>query len=349
MFTTVQDFTLNQLPAKKKTSQGGWISFNAVCCHHNGHSQDTRGRGGVKTNPNGGISYHCFNCQFKTGYTPGYPLSFKYRKFLKWLGADDNDIQRLVIDALRVRELIQPDQIPESEEQIEFEARALPAEAQSFMAMAEFYHLADKNFPKEFVSAVDYVYQRRIDMQRYEFYWTPEVENKLSHRVIIPFRYQNKIVGYTARTFVDGISPKYHSDHPSQFVFNLDQQHRDNKFVIVVEGAFDAMAVDGVAVLSNNITLQQAELIESLGQQVIVVPDFDNHENSQGRRVWPGKQLIDCALDYGWSVSFPVWSEKVKDVAESVSLYGKLFTLKSIIDSAQSTALKIKLLAGKIN
>ena len=347
MFNVVQDFTLNQLPAKRKTSQSGWISFNSVCCHHNGHSADTRGRGGIKTNANGGISYHCFNCQWKSSYTPGYPLSFKYRRFLKWLGVDDNDIQRLVIDALRVRDIIQPEQIEEPEERIEFEPRTLPSEAQSFMAIAEFYHLADRDFPKDFINAVNYVYQRNIDMQRYEFYWTPQVEHKLSHRVILPFFYQNKIVGYTARTFVDGIIPKYHSDHPSQFVFNLDQQHKENKFVIVVEGAFDAMAIDGVAVLSSNITLQQAELIEALGKKVIVVPDFDQHVNKQERKVWPGQQLIDCALEYGWSVSFPVWSEQVKDVSDSVVKYGKLFTLKSILAATETNPLKIKLRKNK--
>lgn len=344
MFNTVQDFTLSHLPAKRKTSQSGWISFNAVCCHHNGHSQDTRGRGGVKTNSDGGVSYHCFNCQFKTGYTPGRPLSFKYRKFLKWLGSDDNDIQRLVVEALRIKELVQPDLIQDVEEPIEFEPRSLPKEAQSFMAIAEFYHLADRDFPKEFMNAVDYVYKRKIDMQRYEMYWSPEVENKLSHRVIVPFTYKNNVVGYTARTYVDGIVPKYHSDHPSQFVFNLDKQKPENKFVVVCEGVFDAMAIDGIAVLGNDISEQQAELIEALGKTVIVVPDFDKHVNKQDRVVWPGKNLIYRAIEYGWSVSFPIWSEQVKDISDSVVKYSKLFTMKSILAAKESNPIKIKLL-----
>jgi hypothetical protein len=348
MFNSVQDYTLSILPPKHKRSQSGWVSFNAVCCKYNGESIDTRDRGGLIANPDGGISYHCFNCQFKTSFTPGRPLSFKYRKFLGWLGADKNEIQRLVFEALRIKSLINPEDIKEIEEPIDFTERTLPIEAQSFMAIAEFYHLADKNFPKEFVSAVNYVYQRKIDMQRYEFYWTPEVENKLSHRVIIPFYYKRKIVGYTARTFVDGIQPKYYSNYSGQFVFNLDEQVWDNKFVIVSEGVFDAMAIDGVAVLTNDITEQQAELIEALGRQVIVVPDFDNHENSQGKTVWPGKNLITRALDYGWSVSFPIWASQVKDISEAVVKYGKLFTIKSILEAAESSSLKIKLLAGKV-
>lgn len=347
MFNTIQDFTINLLSGHRKSSQSGWISFDAVCCHHNGHNKDSRGRGGIISNPNGGISYHCFNCQWKTSYIPGRPLSFKFRKLLRWLGADDNEIQRLVIEALRIRDLIDPATVEEPEERIEFEPRKLPKEALSFMAIAEFYTLAEKNFPKEFVNAVAYIYRRKIDMSKYELFWSPEVEHKLSHRVIIPFYYKEKIVGYTARAFEDGITPKYHSDHPSQFVFNLDQQRKTNKFVIVCEGAFDAMSIDGVAVLSADISEQQAELIEELGKRVIVVPDFDVHINKQGKKVWPGRQLIKRAIEYGWTVSFPVWSEQVKDISEAVVKYGKLFALKDILANTESNSVKIQLLTKK--
>jgi hypothetical protein len=350
MFDLIKDFTLNLLPAKKRTSQSGWTSFNAVCCHHNGHNSDSKGRGGIKTNINGGISYHCFNCKFKCSYVPGRALGFKYRRFLNWLGADANEINRLVVEALRLKDLVQPESIEQLDEPITFESRSLPAEAQSFLAIAEFQQLSDDHyqFPKEFVTAVDYVYKRKINMQKYEFYWTPEVEHKLSHRVIVPFFYQRKIVGYTARAFNDDIKPKYYSDHPSHFVFNLDNQAKENKFVLVVEGAFDAMAVDGVAVLSGDIAEQQADLIEDLGKEVIVVPDFDVHVNKQGKKVWPGRQLIDRAIEYGWSVSFPVWAEQVKDVSEAVGKYGKLFTLVSILDAVESNSIKIKILSNKL-
>ena len=38
------------LPAKHKRTASGWVSFNAVCCTHNGENQDKRQRGGVKQN-----------------------------------------------------------------------------------------------------------------------------------------------------------------------------------------------------------------------------------------------------------------------------------------------------------
>ena len=334
---------------KTKKSQSGWLSGNAVCCIHNGDNQDTRGRGGLIVNEDGGVSWHCFNCGFKTGYQPGRPLSFKYRKFLSWLGADANEVQRLVVEALRIKDLVDPRDVkPVVEEEITFVARKLPGEALSFMALAEFYELADKNFPKPFVEAVSYVSDRKIDLRKYEFYWTPEVEYKLSHRVIVPFKYKGEIVGYTARAFSDGIKPKYHSDHPAHFVFNLDEQKADSKFVIVCEGPFDAMSVDGVSTQTNDISEQQAELIESLGREVIVVPDFDKHVNKQNKEVWPGQQTINRAIEYGWSVSFPVWKDTAKDINHAVQLYGKLFVMKSILDAKESNPLKIKLLANKI-
>ena len=349
MFNAVQDYTLSILPSKRRRSQAGWLSFNAVCCHHNGDSTDTRGRGGCITNPDGGVSYHCFNCQFKTSYQPGRPLSFKFRKLLNWLGADPTEVKRLVIEAIRVKELIRPEDIRAPEEEIVFEARALPQEAQSFLALAEFYKLAEyQSTPKLFTDAVHYALDRKIDTIKYDLYWTPEVEHKLNHRVIVPFVYKGRTVGYTARATVDGIKPKYHSNHPANFVFNMDNQLPTSKFVLVVEGPFDAMSVDGVSVQTNEISEQQAEIIEGLGREVIYVPDFDQHLNKQGRPVWPGLAAVEQAIEYGWSVSFPVWRETCKDVNAAVIKYGKLFVMKAILEGKESNSLKIKLIAGKI-
>ena len=349
MFNAVQDYTLSILPSKRRRSQAGWLSFNAVCCHHNGDSADTRGRGGCITNPDGGVSYHCFNCQFKTSYQPGRPLSFKFRKLLNWLGADPTEVKRLVIEAIRVKELIRPEDIRAPEEEIVFEARSLPQEAQSFLALAEFYKLAEyQSTPKLFTDAVHYALDRKIDTIKYDLYWTPEVENKLNHRVIVPFVYKGETVGYTARATVDGIKPKYHSNHPANFVFNMDRQLPTSKFVLVVEGPFDAMSIDGVSVQTNEISEQQAEIIEGLGREVIYVPDFDQHLNKQGRAVWPGLAAVEQAIEYGWSVSFPVWRETCKDVNAAVIKYGKLFVMKAILEGKESNSLKIKLIAGKI-
>ena len=336
MLTTIQDAVTQLLPAKRKAGTSGWVSFNAPCCVYQGESADTRNRGGVKTNTDGSVSYHCFNCHFKASYQPGRHLTFKFRKLLGWLGADEGTVKRLVIDAIRIRELVAPETIVEvvEQEEIKFKARPLPEEAQTFHTLSNFYTLNDdRDVPTEFHNSVLYVASRSIDLSKYDFYWTPETQYNLNKRVIIPFTWRNEIIGYTARAFREDVKPKYHNSHEPNYVFNVDRQLKDAKFVIVVEGPFDAMAVDGVAILGNECHEIQADIIDSLGREVIVVPDADK----------AGARLVDRALEYGWSVSFPIWQATHKDVGSAVEAFGKLFVLKSILEAKETSKLKIEL------
>ena len=342
MFNSIQDAVKLLLPAKRKTnSTSGWISFNAPCCHHNGESADTRGRGGLVSNPDGGVSYHCFNCNFKASYVPGRHLNYKFRKLLTWLGADENTIKRLVIDAIRIKELVEPEAVETTKEEIVFKPRPLPEQAQTLQALHTFYELSNNNthVPREFHDTVIYSASRNIDLVRYDCYWTPEQAYNLHKRLIIPFTWQNEIIGYTARAIYDDVSPKYYSQYDTDYVYNVDRQRPTGRFVIVVEGPLDAMVIDGVAILGNECSEAQADIIDSLAREVIVVPDRDR----------AGVKLIDSALEYGWHVSFPIWQETCKDVSEAVKRYGKLFVLKSIIDARETSKLKIELKKKRLN
>ena len=340
MLNIISDFIKSILPAKKKTSPGNWTSFNAPCCHHNGETADTRGRGGLAANADGSVSFHCFNCNFKASYQPGRHLTFKFRKLLRWLGADENDVKRLVIEAIRVRELVNPEEVKQEEERIEFKVRDLPSDALSFQQLLSFHILDDmQHVPELLNSAVDYVRSRRIDLIKYDFYWTDSTDHKLNQRVIIPMIWQGKTIGYTSRTFVDEVKPKYYSHYEPNFVFNINNQLRDSKFVIVCEGPFDAMSVDGVAILSNECSETQADIIEGLGKEVIVVADRDR----------AGAKLLQHAMDYGWSASFPVWQETSKDINEAVVKYGRLFVLKAILDAKETSKLKIELMRKRLH
>ena len=344
MINQIADATINlwKLGRKTKTnSSSGWISGNAVCCPHNGESSDTRGRGGFIVNKDSAVSYSCFNCNFRASYTPGRHLTYKFRKLLSWLGADENTVKRLVIDAIRIRELVAPEQIIETEdaEPINFKARLLPEHAQEFIGWESWYTLKDSDVPREFHDAVLYTAARRIDLSRYDFYWTPETQYNLHRRVIIPFTWRNEIIGYTARALYDDVKPKYHNNHEPNYVFNVDRQLQDSKFVIVCEGPFDAMSVDGVAILGNECSEQQADIIDSLGRDVIVVPDADR----------AGAKLVDAALEYGWYVSYPIWHTECKDIGSAVEKYGKLFTIKSILAGKETGRLKIELMKRKIH
>jgi hypothetical protein len=353
MLTTIQDAVNSHLPPKRKTSPGGWTSFNAPCCIHNGESADNRSRGGIVSNPDGSVSYHCFNCNFKASYQPGRHLTYKFRKLLSWLGASDNEVKKLVIDAIRIKDLIKPEDTKQEErEEVSFKVRPLPENAKTFIEWDTWFTLqaentAVRNVPWDFGRAIEYSVERRIDWQKYGLRWTDETDHNYHKRVIIPCYWKNQLIGSTARTFDDNVKPKYYSDYEPNFVFNTDMQTADKAFVIVVEGPIDAMVVDGVAILGSECSEVQADIIESLGKEVIVVPDFDI-KLVKGKKVWSGVSLINHAIEYGWDVSFPIWHDTCKDVAEAVEKYGQLFVLKSIIEGRESSKLKIELRKKKI-
>ena len=117
----------------------------------------------------------------------------------------------------------------------------------------------------------------------------------------------------------------------------MDKQERDWQFVIVCEGVFDAISIDGVAVLKGDVTKQQIDLIESLDREIIVVPDWNKS----------GRHLVDTAEKNMWAVSFPVWAETCEDINVAVQKYGKLFVLKTILDSVERSRLKIELMRRK--
>jgi DNA primase len=188
------------------------------------------------------------------------------------------------------------------------------------------------------LAAIEYVHRRSIDLNQYEFYWTPEEAYNLHRRIVIPYYYKKQIVGYTSRAIADGIKPKYWSSHPADFVFNLDQQRSDSKFVVVCEGPFDAMSIDGVALSGSEISDTQIEQIDRLQREVIVVPDTDR----------AGRKLVDRAIEAGWTVSFPVWQETCKDINEAVVKHGKLFVLKCILAARETSKLKIELKKKKL-
>jgi len=329
----ITDQVLSHLPWKRKTSPSGWISFNAPCCHHLGHNADTRGRGGIHVTPEGGVNYHCFNCHFTTGWQPGRRLSYKMRRWMVWIGFDEEVIGRLALFAIS-QETTESGVI-EQRELPTYEARE-PCPGRPITSWLNDGHITEEDY-NSLEAAINYLDSRGFGDKIDQFYWTDQAS--LRDRVLIPFTWQNKPMGYSGRLFVDGKKKiKYFSNYPSNLVWGYDKQQHNAKFCIVVEGLLDAVAINAIAICSNEINDVQAEVIETLDRDIIVVPDRDE----------AGKKMIYAALKYGWSVAFPEWEPNIKDVADAVAKYGHVFTMQSIIKSQQSNSLKIKLMMKKI-
>lgn len=320
--TLVVDTFRKLLPPRAKSSPSGWTSFNAPCCGHRGHSPDTRKRGGLRFDQ--GIVYNCFNCKFSTSWQPGRTISEKFKSLCRWMGASEDDIKTMVFEALKTEapDYEAPDYIPK----VEFEEKALPEAAMSISDWVKSEYLPEVS--DNLGPVIDYIYSRGMDPMTDDFFWSPAPGYE--SRVIVPFRYEGKIVGNTARKVTDG-KPKYLSDQHPHFVFNTDRQSENQRYIFVVEGPFDALSIGGVALLTNDIADQQARIINSLGGEIIVIPDQDE----------AGLNLVKKAMHYNWAVAFPNWDNEVKDAAEAVQRYGKLFVVVDAIKTAVSGDIKI--------
>jgi hypothetical protein len=314
---------LSYLPAKRKPSPQGWLSFNAVCCTHNGNSADKRGRGGIKATKSG-WSYHCFNCSYTASFVLGRTVSFKAKRLLSWMGVPDNEIEMLNLESLRHRNvhgiLEDRQRVFNSLSAIEF------GESDDFPPYAE---VVTPEFPLYW----DYIRRRGVpedfpimtSIKTDGVHWTRPY-------VLIPFTYNNKVIGWTAR-FLDDRTPKYINHSQPGYVFGTDLQHANWQYTIVTEGIFDALSIGGLALMHNTISDAQARLIRTLGKEVIVVPDQD----------LPGMELVDRAVELGYSVSMPEWPDHIKDVNDAVIEHGRLGTLLTIMQAKETSKIKIEL------
>lgn len=317
---------LQIVPGKKKLTHSGWHSFNAVCCQHHGHKADRRSRGGIKFDGEN-WSYHCFNCGFKCGFVLGRSITRKTKQLLKFCGVDDEQINKYSFESLQHKDLLDFVKKKKEKKSIKFDEYQLPKEAE----------LIDINNDRH-AKFVTYLQNRKINISDYPFMCSPDEEGRQSNRIIIPYTFENKVVGHTSR-YLDDRTPKFINHQQKGYVFGYDLQKPEYQVCIVVEGIFDALSINGCALTHNTINESQADVLKSLNRKIIVVPDQDK----------AGLEIIDKALDYGFYVSIPNWADDVKDVNDAVVKYGRLPTLLSILQSSTNNKIKLEMQRKKLD
>lgn len=311
---------LSIIPRKKRHTGSGWVSFDGVCCHHRGHNADKRARAGLKFTDDG-FQYHCFNCQFKCGFSVGRHFSSNLKLLLTWCGMDKDTIDKLSFDSFSKRSLLDLAQTPKVINTATFKTISLPDNARPLNDTTDSPHY-------------EYLAKRGLKPNDYPYH---VVDNEVRQRIIIPYFYDSRIVGYTSR-YYDNRHPKYVSEQQKGYVFNLDNQKSDYAVCILVEGQFDAISIGGCAFMGNNISDEQALLLKSLQRTIIFVPDRDK----------TGLEVCSRALELGFSVSIPDWDDTVKDVNDAVRRYGKLATLLSILQNATTSKIIVEMKRKKL-
>lgn len=323
-----------------KAAPKGWYKRHCMLCHTQGHGRDTRNRFGIQFNTES-IAVNCFNCGFSAGYSEGKELSKSFKFFLKQLSIDDKLIEHIEFEIFKKKNQIRVVREGDEEKEEDRESRF-----KSLFQRWKHIDLPDGSLPitewlehgiddPNFLKVVNYAIGRRI-YNLDEFYWSPSKSHNLHQRILIPYIYKKKIVGFTARLCYDTeekIIPKYYQQCPTDFVYNLDhQQGWERKYVIVNEGVLDAWSTDGISSLGE-ISQVQIDIINRLQKQVILCPDRDKK----------GTDLVDAAIENNWAVSFPKWDVGIKDAAKASERYGRLLTTHSIISSAITGKDKINL------
>lgn len=329
MTNFIIDTVVTHLP-NSKTTPNGWLSFNCPVCAHLGHRPDKKRRGGLIMG-NDEMTYHCFNCSYKTKYVKGHYLSNSFIKLLEYIGVEDSIINKCRFLAMKDKN----NTIQESSVQHErlTHTYSLPAGSRKLTDLID-ENSSDKNF----LTVLKYIGERNVNMLSWHnFYWSPgSKKDDFRNRLIIPHYLGDKIIGWSGRLAIESKrSVKYISQTNKDILFNTNILYKKSrKYVFIVEGEFDAISISGVATMSDSLSTKHIETLNSFENlEKIVIPDRDSS----------GQRLFDQAIELGWSVSLPDWT--CKDCAEAVSHYGRIPSLVHLIEKTERNHIKSKILS----
>jgi hypothetical protein len=309
---------------QRRSTRTGFITICCPSCVSRGETQDRKFRCGIIVGD--GIGVNCFNCGFRSRWKVGERLSMSLRAFLSALGVGSREILKLAYWADTVKDIMvdRPDVQAKQHGAPNYPIVDLPVGSRSLEDWAE-AECDDANY----FATVDYLLSRGdVAANATTYYWTPD--RQLNRRLIIPCYHQEHLVGWTARAITAEVMPRYHKEVPSNILFNSKFLYIPNrKYVFIVEGVIDALVIDGVAALGASLNDVQIAWIAQSDKLPVVIADRDER----------GKDLVTIAIKHNWAVAtlhYPGnrwWHADIKDAADAVKRYGKLYTIQSIVSS----------------
>lgn len=319
------------IPPKRKFSPTGWTNFNCPACN------DSRGRGGFNFTDSGGFRYFCFNggCEYNinpTGWEPGEGVGGRPRRLFELLGGTITDLPLRAILKNHSTTYTADGKIKEAGEELEVE-----------------YRFPKKDFPEGTIGLVDaaryeqpakkvlnHLYDRIGDLAfQFPFVWCPD----RVYYYMIPFIHYKTVVGYLGRHIYVNKGPKrFFGSAPPNYMFNqhLISTHQ-SKYLFVVESPLDAISLDCVASRGSHLSQKQINLLKVSGKDIVLIPDRENEES---------KKFIEIAEENKWFLSIPDsndWGDRtIKDVSDSVSHSGLLYTIEVLMKSTTRNYIKAK-------
>lgn len=331
--------TLNRYLPSGARHTGKCIEMNCPCCVLMGEARhDTRSRGGLFMETNT-IGYNCFNCGFKFRQDNDKPLGRKPKAFLEELGVPRDEIQKIIFifrknmseEKVLLSQLFKPNR--KASLDLDFLPGTLPEG--SCLLVDALDEVTDENHPA--FKVYSYAYERGIENNP-TLLWTPSTESKMNEYLIIPFIYEETIVGYQARyTGTDKWileNRRFINSNPNsgKYLFGIENVFSDRQYLIINESLIDSYLYQGVGLMSHNISINQINIINQFQGKKILVPDFGKG----------GIDLTEIAIEHGWSVYFPFWDDG-RDLGKATEEYGRIFLLNDMIRHSVSSPSSIRL------
>lgn len=317
-----------------KSTPKGWMMRDCMVCHRYGESQDKRKRFGILYD-GGCIQTHCFNCGHKARFDGTSYTSKNFKLLLTELGFDEKYIKTINFNIFSDIEKQQPliDKSKPSPTK-----KWVPYKLDETIKPINYWLEAGVD-SDELIKVCEYLISRELDVSK--FFWNNNKDWKFKNRAILPFYYNDEVVGFTARFAgkpKNKTTPRYYSHVPEDFIYNYTET-TNSKYIIVTEGALDALSVNGMAIFGNTISSIQKDLLDNHRDKIVVLPDFSPD----------GYSLVESAIVNEYKVSFPFWYKKYKDASEASKNIGRIATVKSIIDGITDNKLKINVKWGLLN
>lgn len=304
-------------------TSGGWYPVLCKVCNDHGRKGP---RGGFKFDGET-VAYHCFNCgpEMNTVYDPNKEarLPKKMKIVMHDYGIPDEAWQQVTFSNLGKQGKLTKDDELQPAKNIEPIELPLPD---------IFYPLADATKDDKWAEIARWYLteERGVDPDSYPFMLVkPTKDPKLKKwygRLIIPIYKDNKLIFYYGRDLIGNKTKKYESPPTpkDRVMYGFDQlfEHTDAP-IYIVEGWFDAYAIDGVAIFGNEITDAQTAWLNKSRRKKVYIPD----------RLGDGKRAAEDALEQGWSISTPDIGQSCKDMSDAVHKYGKMYVMKTIAEN----------------
>jgi hypothetical protein len=286
------------------TNTKGWNTVKCACCH------DYKVRGGFVFD-NESIGYHCFNCGIKSKYYKDSNVSKTFHEVLSAFGVPDDAILKINFSTFGNKK-----QITIKKEEIN-KIIELPNPAY-------FKKIADDDWS---LIAREYLEHSRgiADYSKFLICNDKKIKNWYG-RLIIPFYREGKLVYYQGRSLIgDNIRYMNAVTGDTVVLYNYDEINRlTTDILFVVEGVFDAIPLNGVAILGNDLSDKKVNIINQSKRRKVYIPDKTG-----------GMKAALSAISAGWEISVPDIGN-CKDINEAIMKYGILYTNKSIMDNIYS-------------